>query len=54
MAMGEKFKGFAPDFKGPILPDESVRAVLAVMGKANLKDGYGGAFLSHKGDKEWL
>lgn len=41
-----------PDFKGPISTEESARMVLDVVNKATIKDT--GAFVSHKGNKEWV
>ena len=52
-AMGAKFAEYAPQFQGPISPEESVRMLLDVIGKATVeKDG--GEFLSHFGNKQWL
>jgi len=50
--MIKKFRVVYPDFKGPITPEESVKAVLHVVDEATLKDT--GAFISHKGNKEWI
>lgn len=53
MEMMGKFAVYAPDFKGPITGEESVKMVDAVIEKATVeKDG--GAFVSHFGDKQWL
>lgn len=42
-----------PDWNGlPISPEESVKMMLNVFDKLELKDS--GAFVSHKGNKEWL
>jgi hypothetical protein len=54
MAQGAKFVAYSPDFTGPATPEESVKAVLAVVEKASLANGDGGAFLSHFGNKQWL
>jgi hypothetical protein len=51
---GQKFMKYAPHFTGPIQPDESIRAVMDVIEKASLANGDAGAFLSHKGNKQWL
>lgn len=53
-AMMESFQKYAPDFKGPITPQQSAEAVLGVIEKSSLSEGYGGAFLSHLGTKQWL
>lgn len=52
MAMIEKFKKLSPDFTGPITPETSVRMQLEVINLITVNDT--GAFLSHKGNKEWL
>jgi len=50
---GAKFAQYAPSFTGPITADESIKAMLSVIGNATAeKDG--GAFLSHHGNKQWL
>ncbi|KAJ5408966.1 Short-chain dehydrogenase/reductase SDR [Penicillium cosmopolitanum] len=50
----KKFVEYAPHFKRPITPKESVTAVLSVMNNASIEHGDGGAFLSHLGNKQWL
>lgn len=52
MAMIEKFRKLYPDFTGPITPEESVRMQLKVINQTTVNDT--GAFISHKGNKEWL
>ena len=49
-----KFGRYAPHFKGPISPEESVKAMLGVVERASVDNGYGGAFVSHFGNKQWL
>jgi len=49
-----KFQKYAPGFSGPAPVEESVKDVLAVVNKASLEDGYGGTYLSHFGNKQWL
>ncbi|KAJ7143583.1 hypothetical protein C8R43DRAFT_1199124, partial [Mycena crocata] len=51
-AMMGKFVRIAPDFKGPITPEESVRLQLEVIYKWKVEDT--GAFVSHHGTKQWL
>jgi len=47
------FMAYAPHFRGPITPEESVTKVMEVVEKATVeKDG--GAFVSHFGNKQWL
>ncbi|THH08382.1 hypothetical protein EW145_g2740 [Phellinidium pouzarii] len=41
-----------PDFTGPITAEESIRSMLSVIDEATVETS--GAFLSHKGNKEWL
>lgn len=53
-AMGAAFATYAPNFTGPISSKESVKAVLSVIEKASIKNGDGGSFVSHFGDKQWL
>ncbi|KAH7310538.1 hypothetical protein B0I35DRAFT_463179 [Stachybotrys elegans] len=48
------FKSYAPDFNGPITVDESATAVLSVIHNSSIEKGHGGAFISHKGSKQWL
>ena len=35
-------------------PEEAVDAVWSVVENSSLEKGHGGAFLSHKGNKQWL
>lgn len=49
-----KLAEYSPNFKGPITPEESVRLVRGVWEKANLEEGWGGAFVSHLGNKQWV
>lgn len=43
-----------PNWNGPITPQVSVKAVMAVVDKASVENGDGGSFVSHWGNKEWL
>lgn len=52
--MVAKFAKYAPHFKGPITPTESVNHVMAVVEKASVENGDGGSFVSHFGNKQWL
>ena len=49
-----KFLEYAPHFKGPISPQESVEKVLAVIEKSSVANGDGGSFVSHFGNKQWI
>ncbi|KAG9258880.1 uncharacterized protein F5Z01DRAFT_641671 [Emericellopsis atlantica] len=53
-ATAQKFMAYAPDWKGPITPEESIRAMLNVIDKASIENGDAGEFLSHWGNKQWL
>ncbi|CAM1506080.1 Fc.00g057210.m01.CDS01 [Cosmosporella sp. VM-42] len=52
--LGKKFVNYAPNFTGPVPPEDSVRDVLAVMKKATIKAGDGGSFVSHFGNRQWM
>lgn len=52
-AMGAAFAAYAPHFKGPITPLESVELVMEVVRKATVET-MGGAFVSQFGNKQWL
>jgi hypothetical protein len=55
MRLGAKFASYAPNFKGRATPEESIRDILSVINASSLKDGYGGAFVSHLGKGQpWL
>ena len=51
--MGAKFKAYAPHFTGPMKAEESVRLMLKVVENATVET-YGGDFVSHLGNKQWL
>ena len=51
-SMTEMFKGYAPDFKGPITPEESVNAQLKVIKEVGINET--GNFISHHGNRKWL
>lgn len=52
--MVANFAEYAPGFKGPITPEESVNKVMGVINNASVEKGDGGAFISHLGSKQWL
>ncbi|KAL9089196.1 MAG: hypothetical protein Q9159_002667 [Coniocarpon cinnabarinum] len=54
MGFASKLQIYAPHFKGPISPEESVRAVRSVWEKASIENGNGGALVSHFGNKQWV
>ena len=49
-----KFTQYAPHFKGPARPEDSIRDVINVWENASIEKGDGGAYLSHLGNKQWL
>ena len=49
-----KLSQLTTDFKGAAKTEDSVAKVMAVIEKASIENGDGGANLSHKGNKEWL
>ncbi|KAJ8581230.1 NAD(P)-binding protein, partial [Rhizopogon salebrosus TDB-379] len=51
-AMIGNFRKLYPDFTGPITPETSVQMQLEVINRVTVDDS--GAFISHKGNKEWL
>lgn len=54
MALMGKFQSYAPNFKGPVSPEESVKDVISVYEKASVANGDAGTFVSHFGNKQWL
>lgn len=54
MGFVSKLAAYAPHFKGPITPEESVRHVRSTWEKASIEGGFGGAFVSHFGNKQWV
>ena len=52
-AMKAAFKEYSPTFDGPITPKNSVDMVLKVIENATVEK-YGGEFVSHYGNKQWL
>jgi hypothetical protein len=52
--LGAKFAAYAPHFKGPITPQESVEHVRRVIEMKSVEAGDGGTFVSHFGNKQWL
>lgn len=49
-----KFMEYAPHFKGPAKPEDSIRDVRNVWENASIEKGNGGAYISHLGNKRWL
>ncbi|KAM7183489.1 hypothetical protein V8F20_012608 [Naviculisporaceae sp. PSN 640] len=51
---GQQLLKYAPDFKGPITPEQSVKYMQAVWEKASVEEGWSGQFVSHLGNKKWV
>jgi hypothetical protein len=49
-----KVSTYAPHFKGATPVDEAIRTIRSTWEKASIGTGYGGAFVSHNGDKQWI
>ncbi|OTA96539.1 hypothetical protein M434DRAFT_8737 [Hypoxylon sp. CO27-5] len=52
--MMRKFGEYAPHFKGPIMPEESVKCIVNVINNASVERGDGGLFVSHFGNRQWI
>ncbi|OTA66013.1 NAD(P)-binding protein [Hypoxylon sp. EC38] len=52
--MMRKFGEYAPHFKGPIMPEESVKCIVNVINNASVERGDGGSFVSHFGNRQWI
>jgi hypothetical protein len=50
----EKFASYAPHFKGLTPVNEAVQTVRSTWEGINIDSGYGGAFISQFGNKQWL
>ncbi|KAK4110257.1 NAD(P)-binding protein [Canariomyces notabilis] len=53
-AVAAKFMEYAPHWKGPQTPEQSVAAVRSVIANASIEKGNGGDYVSHFGNKQWL
>lgn len=45
---------YAPNFKGPITPEESVSLMRPVIENSSIENGSAGDFISQFGNKQWL
>ncbi|EXA32663.1 hypothetical protein FOVG_16167 [Fusarium oxysporum f. sp. pisi HDV247] len=52
--LGSKFVNYAPRFRGPSTPVDSVKAVLKVINEAFFEKGSSGALVSMFGNKQWM
>jgi len=53
-SMMAKFSLYAPEWKGPITPEQSVSLMQKVIADVSIEKGNGGGFLSHWGNQRWL
>ncbi|KAF2443740.1 NAD(P)-binding protein [Karstenula rhodostoma CBS 690.94] len=51
---GELVPKYAPDFKGPLTPEQSVSLMRTVIVNASIEKGNAGDFVSQFGNKQWL
>jgi NAD(P)-dependent dehydrogenase (short-subunit alcohol dehydrogenase family) len=49
----EKFVQYNPDFKMNT-PDAAVKDMLTLINRITIEDGFGGAYVSEKGDQKWI
>ena len=53
MSVMGNFASYAPDFKGPIAPEDAIPILRSTWEKMSIENGDGGAFVSHLGNKQW-
>lgn len=49
-----KLTAYAPNFKGATPVDQAIRTIRVTWEKISIDGGYGGAFISQFGDKQWV
>jgi hypothetical protein len=49
-----KLSAYAPHFQGATPVDEAIPIIRSTWEKVSIDSGYGGAFISHFGNKQWL
>jgi hypothetical protein len=49
-----KLSEYATDFKGPVPVDQAIRQLRSIFDMVSIEGGYGGAFISHFGNKQWV
>ncbi|CAJ2513871.1 Uu.00g019900.m01.CDS01 [Anthostomella pinea] len=49
-----KLSAYAPHFKGPSSVEEAIPLIRSTWEKASIESGFGGAFVSQHGNKQWL
>ncbi|KAK5064439.1 hypothetical protein LTR84_000272 [Exophiala bonariae] len=54
MGFMTKIAAYAPDFKGATPVEEAIPIMRSTWEKITIEDGYGGAFISQFGNKQWI
>jgi hypothetical protein len=54
MGLMGKISEYAPDFKGATPVENAIPIIRSTWEKASIENGYGGAFVSHHGNKKWI
>ncbi|OKL62632.1 hypothetical protein UA08_01901 [Talaromyces atroroseus] len=54
MGFMSKLATYAPHFKGPTPVDEAIQTIRSTWERISIDNGYGGAFISQHGNKQWL
>jgi hypothetical protein len=54
MGLMGKISEYAPDFKGAMPVEDAIPIIRSTWEKASIENGYGGAFVSHHGNKKWI
>jgi hypothetical protein len=49
-----KISTYAPGFKGATPVEDAIPIIRSTWEKASIANGYGGAFVSHHGTKQWI
>jgi hypothetical protein len=50
----KKLNAYAPHFMGQGAAEPAIRDILSVVDRSSVKNGNGGTFVSHFGNKQWL
>lgn len=54
MGFMTKISAYAPDFKGATPVEEAIPIMRSTWEKISIESGYGGAFISQFGNKQWI
>jgi hypothetical protein len=49
-----KLATYAPEFRGGTPVDEAILVIRSTWEKISIESGFGGAFISHLGNKQWV